>query len=249
MRNYVMALLTSGCMLSGSVFAIGFCDNTQIDAPIGSGNCRQARTTTAAHGSVYPSFSDLDMSEYWDHADQPISFTLDIGRLYVGGSPQDEQRVEVLELTAAQFSLINSPGGGVSGEHVLTITVDRHPNGTWSLGYAWLLTPGGWSIVRATSMPSIEAGEETTDFGPLVSRVVVDITPLSGWNQFVVSARPDGMTVGGLQTPSIFNMPIAGPNARNLPLKLRTGVLGGDLTAAGMQTQYVFTAPYINNQQ
>lgn len=249
MRNYVMGLLVSACVLSRSAFAIGFCDDPQRQlSPIGGGECHQTRATIMADGVVSPSYSDLDMTAYWSGPAGPISFTLDTGRLYLGAALTDEQRVEVLEFGLGQFSQLGSQTGNVSGEHVLTITVDRLPSGSWSLGYTWLAAPANWSIVSATSMPSVEAGGETALFAPNVTSVVVDIVPLGGWQQLVVSARPSGRLQGETPASSTFDMPPAPTAAHNRPVRLRTGVLGGDLRAA-IQTKYLFTAPFITYGQ
>src|SRR5690348_15173778 len=103
MRNYVMGLLVSACVVSRSAFAIGFCDTTLLpDSPKGD-SCEQTRGTEPV-GDASPSYSDLDMSRYWSNPDGPtIRFTLDISHLYGGGTALDGQHVEVLELGLGQF--------------------------------------------------------------------------------------------------------------------------------------------------
>jgi hypothetical protein len=249
MRNYLMGLLVSACMFGQSALASGFCDNTQLpNPPKGGGDCQQTRGTEPI-GDALPSYSDLDLSTYWDDPNGPtILFTLDIGLLYSGVTALDEQHIEVLELGLGQFSHLGSTAGNVSGEHVLTITVDRLPSGSWSLGYAWLAAPANWSIVNAKFMPNIEAAGESTLFTPDVTRVVVEIRPTRGLQQLVVSAQPSGPGEFMSGSPATFDMPPVPTAARNLPVRLRTGVLGGDLRAA-IQTHYVFISPLIANGQ
>lgn len=238
MRNYVTGLLVLACMLGRSAYAIGFCDSYPIQGPpTGGGNCQQTRTATEVDGVVIPAYSDLQMTQDEPSSYRPIRFTLDTGLLFRGVTAMDAQHVEVLELGIGPPSQFGTPGGDVSNDRVLTITVDRSPDGRWCLGYTWLAAPANWSIVKATTEPDVVGGDETALFAAGVTLVDVEITPLRGWRQVVVSAQPSGTNRGAASTSSAFNMPsdslVVGP------VRLRTGVLGGDLKPASA-TQYLF---------
>jgi hypothetical protein len=229
---FLLALLVHG----GSALAHGFCDDIQppprgIDAPTG-GYCHQARATFLQNGLVMPDTSSTNLP-YTAGAQAPVAFILAIDKLHLpaqhGGSYAD-----VFELDIAHMGG-NGPCCGDT--RTLAMQILRLADGSSALQWDWhASTPTPSPQDQTVSMP-IPA---TTDM------LVVQITPGPNGSRFGV----DVQTFDSLQSKRLseqsaaFSMSVWG-DLQNAPMRMRSGVIDGDLAAPGMQTTYWFLSPSV----
>lgn len=257
MRNCAIWIFAATCAFSRTAFASGFCDNPR--GPVGS-ECQQTRSThivvasgptskpATARPIVAPGYSSLDLGTYASSPDMPLTFLLDIGGLELATATSD-QEVSVLELGIAQSRPSAANPDDHSNDRVLSARVVRHPSGAWALRFVWLKAAATWSVVDSASGDAIELVSADAAMPANVSRVTVNIVPANAWARFdiTVGALPASATaLPQIRLDNLYAMPVVPAPAQNQPARLRTGVLGGDLTRAGMATEYWFVSPVIN---
>jgi|GEM_PF-3623183 hypothetical protein len=255
MRNDAMWMVLAMAAMCGPAWGRGFCDDV---TPTG-GFCHQTSVThvgdtspTDGRGAnaprmIDPDFATLDMRAYPGDQDIPVGFMLDIGNLNLVPGSSDEA-VEVLELGIHALSPGNSSANPTGDDRVLSMAVVRHVDGSWALLFNWLQAAASWSIVdTSASRPAQVLTSQQIALPAAVTRVEVNIEPVGQWASVGASVDAidpvSGQVLFEKDLAAAFKMPAAALS--NQPLRLRTGVLGGDLWRAGMVTQYWFYSPVI----
>ena len=248
-RSATWMMLPILALVAQAATASGFCDG----APAGGANvttgstCEQTRSTflendidTTGPTSldvVEPDFSDLDLRSNLLAPFSTLSFQLDtagLGLLLQGS----DDRVDVLELGIAS----GTPGYG--NDRVLTLSVSRSASDkipTWVLRTTWRAAPAEWSIAFSNDIAGVQVLQsQDLHFSGTKIHVEIESTD-TRWSTIGLRARREPRDPNAADQLAQFLMP--GAAKPNLPLRLRSGVLGGSLQRAGLTSAFVFYDP------